>query len=286
MALPMIDHGSVLPENLEAMIDHGPGTFLLNTFAAFLDLLLINSCNAIYWYLAKNIIRPPVNLRGRRQKRRPRRRHTTVGHTPDPITLSYAFSPKHIIRSARFSDIKAVFQRSFSRWSAVIPVNFVDANSYYVADIKIGFYSGHHKDCSIPFDGPKGFELAHASDLEEGQIHINADIAWFVDLDSLKSRRDVDLESVAIHEIGHILGLENHSSDPYSVMYSSQGVEKIVDLTAEDVKRIQKLYGRNPKFDSRTIRNSGYTMVVMEVVLPFYTKLLWYYYSFINARKK
>ncbi|KAM7466025.1 hypothetical protein LguiB_013587 [Lonicera macranthoides] len=210
-----------------------------------------------YWYLAKNIFRHPVNLGDRRRKRQPRQRRTTVGHTSDPITLSYAFSPKHVIRSARLSDIKAVFQRSFSRWSAVIPVNFVEANSYYSADIQIGFYSGHHKDCSAPFDGPNGFQLAHASYLEKGQIHINADRAWVVDLESVKSSRDVDLESVALHEIGHILGLVNHSSDPCSVMYSTIGVERIVDLTAEDVKRIQKLYGRNPNFDSSTIRNSG-----------------------------
>ena len=48
---------------------------------------------------------------------------------------------------------------------------------------------------------------------------------------------------MALHEIGHSLGLD-HSSDPEAVMFPSySGYKAGLDLAQDDIKGIQALYG-------------------------------------------
>ncbi|KAF3796609.1 hypothetical protein EJ110_NYTH01744 [Nymphaea thermarum] len=56
----------------------------------------------------------------------------------------------------------------------------------------------------------------------------------------------VDLGSVAVHEISHLLGL-GHSADESAIMYLSigAGVRK-VELSSDDIQVIQVLYGSKP----------------------------------------
>lgn len=146
------------------------------------------------------------------------------------------------------STLSAVFARAFSRWAAATNLQFAETASASDADITIGFYAGSHGD-GEPFDGPLG-TLAHAFSPTDGRFHLDAAEAWVAGSDVTRSSTPgaVDLESVAVHEIGHLLGL-GHSSVPEAIMYPTirTGTRK-VDLEDDDVQGIQSLYGSNPNF--------------------------------------
>ncbi|KAK2636261.1 hypothetical protein Ddye_031053 [Dipteronia dyeriana] len=152
------------------------------------------------------------------------------------------------------------------------------SKSYNDADIKIAFYSGDHGDGG-PFDGPLG-QLAHAFEPPAGMFHFDGDENWEMEGQLLKlpSRvvTAVDLESVAVREIGHLLGL-GHSTDKESVMYATiPTLARKVLLKRDDIAGIQSIYEANTK---TAIPNSppndggdvfsGISIVVAPFCLPF-----------------
>ncbi|KAL3644535.1 hypothetical protein CASFOL_009715 [Castilleja foliolosa] len=164
---------------------------------------------------------------------------------PSRSDLTYAFLPQN-----QLSDVvRGVFSRAFERWSEATTLTFTETAAFDRADIRIGFYSGDHGD-GEPFDGVLG-TLAHAFSPPAGRCHLDGDENWVIDGDFLSGSpfSAVDLESVAVHEIGHLLGL-GHSSVEEAIMYPtiSSGIRK-VELANDDVMGIQELYGSNPNYN-------------------------------------
>ncbi|KAL6351328.1 hypothetical protein AAG906_035120 [Vitis piasezkii] len=176
--------------------------------------------------------------------------------------LTYGFLPDN-----QLSDtVKAVFTSAFERWAAVTPLTFTESDSYYSADLRIAFYTGDHGD-GEPFDGVLG-TLAHAFSPTNGRFHLDGEENWVAtgDVTTSSISSAIDLESVAVHEIGHLLGL-GHSSVEEAIMYPTiTSRTKKVELASDDIQGIQELYGSNPNYngsstspsqESETTNNSG-----------------------------
>ncbi|CAI9102563.1 OLC1v1000852C1 [Oldenlandia corymbosa var. corymbosa] len=157
---------------------------------------------------------------------------------PSPMKLTYAFSPANMTSQLSVADLSAAFALAFGRWSSVIPMKFIERNDTLHADIKIGFYSG---------DGPLGI-AANSYPPEFGVLSLDQGEMWATDEYKLGLKGAIDLESVALHEIGHILGL-CHSTNKKAIMYPTLSPNtKKFELSKDDVDGIQQLYESNPNF--------------------------------------
>uniref|UniRef100_W5M1S6 Matrix metalloproteinase-21-like n=1 Tax=Lepisosteus oculatus TaxID=7918 RepID=W5M1S6_LEPOC len=135
-------------------------------------------------------------------------------------------------------DQRKILKRAFRLWSEVIPLNFQEDLTSRASeiDVKLGFGTRRHLGCSQAFDGA-GQELAHAWHL--GDIHFNDD-KHFV---PPRSEQGINLLTVAVHEIGHVLGLP-HISRVGSVMQASYNSQNAyLELDRKDRNAIQGIYG-------------------------------------------
>ncbi|KAF5182087.1 Metalloendoproteinase 5-mmp [Thalictrum thalictroides] len=141
---------------------------------------------------------------------------------------------------SNLADIKlrGVLWKAFDKWAAVTHFTFTEVEPKTRADIDIGFFRRDHGD-HYSFDGPLGV-LAHAFAPTDGKLHFDEDEKWSAWWNPDKT--EFDLESVGLHEIGHILGLQ-HSAIPSAVMFSKIGAGVTRrELQQDDILGIRSLY--------------------------------------------
>ena len=136
-------------------------------------------------------------------------------------------------------QVEAEVVRAMGEWSKSASLVFKAGTSLTAPKtIAVRFFNGQHGD-AFPFDGPGGV-LAHTfypvpvnAEPLAGDVHLDADENWHVG-------GDVDLYSVALHELGHAIGL-GHSDVPGDAMYPYYRTG--LRLTANDIGAAQQLYG-------------------------------------------
>ncbi|XP_076950654.1 metalloendoproteinase 5-MMP-like [Bidens hawaiensis] len=177
--------------------------------------------------------------------------HVNSSHTHEVKLLSfvsrYQFFPgnprwyKNHLTYAFHSKFPNAFVppvvRAFNQWASASRY-FTFSRSYHIisSNIKITLEHGNHGD------GDFTNVLAHSTPPTYGLSHYNAKFNFSVGPGPVLGA--YDLESVAVHEIGHLLGLD-HSQDQSSIMWPYEAIGTVKGLNSDDIQGIRTLYGTN-----------------------------------------
>jgi hypothetical protein len=164
---------------------------------------------------------------------------TTCAWNQAELTYAFDTGTGDIAGNAEFQAVRDAFQT----WEQVVPLTFREVGINANPDVRIGWRPANDPDYSMV-----GGVLAHA-DFPPGCSVVTNTLPKPVHFDDSEHEwvlgavpAGFDVETVALHEIGHILGLA-HSSVNGAVMFASVSANTTKRvLTADDISGIQGLY--------------------------------------------
>ncbi len=151
-------------------------------------------------------------------------------------TVGFVYS--HVTSQLAPAAAEEAIETAMEEWSKAVAVKWVQGtNPTAPQTVNILWATYAHGD-GYPFDGPGGV-LAHTfypappnPEPIAGDMHFDDSEHWAVGA-------NIDLFSVALHELGHALGL-GHSDNPAAVMYPYYHM--VTGLSALDIATVQTLY--------------------------------------------
>ena len=168
----------------------------------------------------------------------------TTSITYSFATTSYSSDASDPFSSFISGDYQGSIQWAFQQWASVTPLTFTQVADSQATDIRIGF--GILNTPSTGVIGQTDLRWTGAGNLVPDEVVRLEDPNQFALIPNGSggysySGTLATLQQVALHEIGHALGLA-HASDPNAVMYGSVGASNQT-LDATDIAGIQSLYG-------------------------------------------
>ena len=143
---------------------------------------------------------------------------------------------------AREGKVLSAITAAFDVWTTHTDIEFVQVADAELAQVRVGF-SDTTKANEFAFDGAGGL-LAQAT---TGSLVFDASEKWTlpgdppIETDGFWDRVSFDLYTVAVHEIGHVLGMP-HSHDAADVM-SPFYLEGRATLSPADIAAVKALVG-------------------------------------------
>ncbi|MEZ4727359.1 MAG: matrixin family metalloprotease [Caldilineaceae bacterium] len=164
---------------------------------------------------------------------------TTTAWTDRIITYFFANGTNDI---AGDNEHQAV-REAFDVWESESSLDFTEVNSISNADIVISWEDSDNHGDNCPFDADT---LAHAffpppvTYCNLQRIHFNDQKNWMIAQDINLFDDTYDVMAVALHEIGHAIGLLHNNDSTSIVMYPRYQGHRT--LNADDIQGIRSLY--------------------------------------------
>ncbi|XP_038070654.1 matrix metalloproteinase-21-like [Patiria miniata] len=158
--------------------------------------------------------------------------------------ISWKIDSDYLPQIFSLDELRSQFNEAFRRWAEVLPVTFVEMPNGDVLQVNIQItFLNSLTSSHFSFEFATG-ELARTTRTATHQaIHFNDDVQW-----TYNSLQGKNLIKVAVHEIGHVLGL-SHSDSTESIMYpiyvpfDSSDSNFRVSIDSESLSSAQTIHG-------------------------------------------
>ncbi|MEO0379335.1 MAG: matrixin family metalloprotease [Pseudomonadota bacterium] len=138
------------------------------------------------------------------------------------------------------AEYQALVREAFAAWEAALNIDFVEVADSSSVELRVGWDA---IDGAFGTVGTAQYSGVRSSDpvfsITNAEIRFDTAETW--NLNKTSGGQDTNFYTVALHEIGHVLGL-GHSTNRETIMFASQQ-DDIVELQSGDITGAQIIYG-------------------------------------------